>query len=864
MKFNFRKITAVVTSVLMVGMTAGVAAAANYPAPFVTGGNADVAIVFGTGAGVSALDVIQAGNIQTGLQSFMIGKTNGGLTNTTGEVVSFDTGSTKIFLDTPLNTAKATLTKADLPTLLANTEFSGDSSTKVTQTITIGSGQSGGVNFGRVIFAKQPSSKDDPVVGLSMGDSSNPIYTARVTFNRAVDFTHADSKGEEIVLFGQTFTVASETDGTSLVLLKDADRASLTSDSPTTKVNVGEEEYTVELISASDTSATIKVTNSAGATQTKEIDEAASKRVNGIDVAVTQADESNFKLSASIIVGSKKITIRDNSAVTMGVDDNPIDGTLAKIIGGTTSATELTVTVFRPDSSNDAIVPGNSFIDPVFGSFKVDFAGLSSPLDDTTREEISVDASGDDTLSLTMTDSEGNNETFDFAHVEGGNYKLSDSSGYGIYPYEGAGLSENSYTILGNEEYGHLVQVTRIYDSSSSLPSSDQVKLEDVITGEIYDAVFSNVQGKGTLTVDGKQYVLEFTGNGETGVVKIKYPIGDSPNTHSFVLYPTIQTKNGANVELYEPLKDMDLSNWAGSGVNVSKFQIPDGDGYKSILVSNSGTDWKVGGTTLDTIAGPLESVSISVGKLVYRFQTTGTANEIDVHLLRPEVNTAIDKPAVIVLEGKDDDSDYNAVVIDTENSNDDVGVSSVYFTSTSYLSDSMTLQNDSDLEQQMDWYGVLSTIDTGNSDQNIATLSIPKSQVYANLFIGATDSSITTGTSGTTQLGEILVKDSEVSSVSSKNLIVVGGSCINSVAANLVGGAKCGPDWTTATGVGSGQFLIQSFDRSGKVALLVAGYEAADTVNAVTYLKTKTVDTAIGKKYLGTSSTSATLQPSL
>ena len=149
------------------------------------------------------------------------------------------------------------------------------------------------------------------------------------------------------------------------------------------------------------------------------------------------------------------------------------------------------------------------------------------------------------------------------------------------------------------------------------------------------------------------------------------------------------------------------------------------------------------------------------------------------------------------------------------------------------------------------------------DSDQKTVEVSYPKSQVYANLYVGSEGSLVTSGTTagGSTQLGDVLVKDSEVSSVSSKNLIVVGGSCINSVAASLVGGAKCGSAWTTETGVGSGQFLIQSFDRSGKVALLVAGYDAADTVNAATYLRTKTVDTAVGKKYLGTSSTSAQLQ---
>ena len=117
--------------------------------------------------------------------------------------------------------------------------------------------------------------------------------------------------------------------------------------------------------------------------------------------------------------------------------------------------------------------------------------------------------------------------------------------------------------------------------------------------------------------------------------------------------------------------------------------------------------------------------------------------------------------------------------------------------------------------------------------------------------------------TGGTGSIGDVLVKDSEVSSVSSKNLIVVGGSCINSAAATLVGGAKCTSDWTTATGVGSGEFLIQSFGdaySTGKIALLVAGYEAADTINAVTYLRTKDVDTTAGKKYKGTDQYTASL----
>jgi len=53
---------------------------------------------------------------------------------------------------------------------------------------------------------------------------------------------------------------------------------------------------------------------------------------------------------------------------------------------------------------------------------------------------------------------------------------------------------------------------------------------------------------------------------------------------------------------------------------------------------------------------------------------------------------------------------------------------------------------------------------------------------------------------------------------------------------------------------------LIQSFTRSGKTALLVAGYNAADTEKAVTYLLNNDVDTAVGMKMKGTSATQATV----
>ncbi|MCA9488078.1 MAG: hypothetical protein KC516_03910, partial [Nanoarchaeota archaeon] len=157
--------------------------------------------------------------------------------------------------------------------------------------------------------------------------------------------------------------------------------------------------------------------------------------------------------------------------------------------------------------------------------------------------------------------------------------------------------------------------------------------------------------------------------------------------------------------------------------------------------------------------------------------------------------------------------------------------------------------------------YSALATeflYDKPSSGQDSVKMVYHGDEVTADVYITSSEVTFEGG------LGNVLVTDAEVASVQSKNLVVVGGSCINSVAADLLGGAYCGPSFTTNTGVGSGQFLIQSFGdayTTGKIALLVAGYEAADTVTATTYLTTQDVDTMAGNKYVGTSASEATLQ---
>jgi hypothetical protein len=869
MKFNFKKISAIAASMLVTGMTVGVAAASNYPAPFVQGGVANVAIVYGTGSGVSALDLVQAGNIQSNLQASMGASSSGTYASTTGETVELFSGGTKIYINDSLNTVKNVLTKSDLPTVLADEDFSGNVDASITQQITLGS-------YPKVIYGKQPTNEDDPAYSLQLSTSTtNYIYNASATFSKAVNFTHADSQGQSLTLFGQKFTVSADTDATKLVLLQSAEKISLDSDSvPSQEVTIAGETYTVELVSASDTSATIKVTDSAGNSESKEINEADSKKVNGVTIAVTTADETNLKLSASIVAGSEKVTLTPGSEVTMGEDDSVIDGTKVAITGGIGAATKIAVAVAAEESDKDAIKAGESFTDPVFESFKLEFAGLNIGEDSTAREMIEVSPNGDDQMDVKFTDHRGNEKTVTWAKNLSTLELQYDDNYHNITVLEGQNITYQDYVVVGNEDEGYLLKLSSVKNQTTGY-SNDYAKFTDVFSGDVYETTWTD-EGVGTLTVGGKSYDVTLSGvsagASETFGVRLNYP--DSSGVDDAIIYPTIQTSKGAKVFFYEPLT-IALGNWDGTSSDLDKLRFPDGDGYTDVNFAYTpgggySSNWSVTGDgvtgTGNLITNATVGITSTIGVLVYNITGSGTANSTTIYLESADGTTELLAPALVIFEEKDDNNNYQALIVKLEygaTSDDGIGVADVERTvwadNTAW---EVTTPDDSKIAKEADLWGTIITTDNSDSDQASAEISYPDEQLYAQLYMGEADSSVVAGTSGTTSstpLGEVLVMDSEVSSVSSKNLIIVGGSCINSAAATVLGGAYCGAAFTTATGVGSGQFLIQGFEgkyTAGKLALVVAGYEAADTVNAATYLRTKTVDTS--KKYVGTSATSA------
>src|SRR3989338_5787308 len=149
MRFNFRKVSSVLGSAVMLGSTFALAAAANYPAPFVSGGSADVAVVYGSSA--AQTDYAAATNIGSDLSATLASQSVsvGGAVTTEGETTPLF-GSTRLYINDSLNSVKSVLTDTQLPTVLADETFSGNVDAKGTFKIDIGGNPS-------VTFAKMPT-----------------------------------------------------------------------------------------------------------------------------------------------------------------------------------------------------------------------------------------------------------------------------------------------------------------------------------------------------------------------------------------------------------------------------------------------------------------------------------------------------------------------------------------------------------------------------------------------------------------------------------------------------------------------------------------------------------------------------------
>lgn len=183
------------------------------------------------------------------------------------------------------------------------------------------------------------------------------------------------------------------------------------------------------------------------------------------------------------------------------------------------------------------------------------------------------------------------------------------------------------------------------------------------------------------------------------------------------------------------------------------------------------------------------------------------------------------------------------------EKAGDEMGVSTIYFNFTWDATDStinvntprnvsnaFTWVNNDEDDDDTKWAATVkgSILEHDLEDKLWLNVMMPKEDAFGNVFVLPLGASVTAGGSDSVMADQVnpftvglAVLDEDAESMS-KNMIIVGGPCANTLAAEVMGDPE-----NCVDGFEAGKAMIKYFDRSGDAALLVAGYSEDDTVGA-------------------------------
>ncbi len=787
MKFNFKKIASVLASTVMLGSTVALAAAANYPAPFVQSGAADVAVVYGANA--AQTDMVAATDITSNLNSKLLAQSGTSTSSSVegGDFIKLERATDKFNLGDEMNDFYSSLDDEELSVVLASGVYQNDDNDEFDfeQSITL----SPGLDLEH--FADSELDENEvPVIGFNLAGSDAILnYTLDFTDNAEAGGAWASGNAletTEITMLGRTYYVVSArntTDVNHKITLLDTANSATVVEGETSSLVVGATSYDVSVVYISDTNVILNVNG----VETNKLGEGDVFKVStdlyvGVKDILYRAKDTGVS-KVSISLGSGKIVLENLQEVQINNEDvsTNTDSVLNAYISVDGNDMESITLEWILD--DDAwVVPGTDLVLPGFETIKLSTGGFVVG----TKEVTSVSPDGDDTIDVSTMVKDGA-VSFNLFYLN--------SSNTGIL-----GLGEkDSHKLVTNS-------------------TNSQVRLNET---ENSFFVATWISGD-----DAESYVFEIS---------------------------TIEDEDGKNKTTLKNLADSSdlVFSEVGKVKDVGSLQltlVASSDDAKVATVKASATS----GTTYTDRLVTVKGLTLSLPVLD---TTTVAASRTDrmINLTAQPTSWGMN----FTEETKDGDiEDGDSVKVTIAVDGDD-GLEPTTLAG-------VTMIETGDNTDQYEGYVVseLATKfmqDKPSTGLNDLDVEYHDEEVSADVYVSETGAAVVAEGAGGTKV--LFVKDSEAGSVTAKNLVVVGGSCVNSVAAELLGSALCAADFEASTGVGAGSFLIQTFARGdGGVATLVAGYDAADTVNAATYLRTQVVDTTAGKKYKGTSSTSASL----
>ena len=706
--------------------------------------------------------------------------------------------------------------------------------------------------------------------GTTASSTSN-VYRSRIVFNDEVNATTVI--GEEMEIFGSTFTFLSGTSGSGsgkVELSGGADKRIL-EEGETVSATVDGAPIDVKLLVVSDAD-TIGIQVGG---DSKSIDKGVTATVGGIEVFVDDVfftSKEGTVSSASLLIGAKKLILTDgtNAKVKVGgSQEKTVDGTFVDILLSSGKITGIDVFVSGVESDLDFLALGGEYDDPAWGTFKLVFPSLTSDVKDASRDEISVLPAGTRNIELSMTTDRGDKGTVKFAHINTTTQvipDLSDDGGDSVIVVENQGIQLNDYFLVDSGDFSRMFELTSV----SSLGTSDaELTIRDVFSSNSIDVDLGSDNHTQKI-IDGQTYFFNASTAVSSDLPNLRVTWGDTSAVNSvgdFVtVYPTLESWRGARVALMGQVNVSDIADagnlqlptgaldldWdglaAGASSNLTLTAITTEKNDASVITNASSA-----GSTIASLALTEGSSAIfrlgktATGGALYRITNNGgganSLGRITVEAGK-SATTFSNNTAALNIEEEDDSSNIHSILVDATTRSDGSNRETEPVIAIGQFSDARVLTDspstNSDLEQYVDFWGTYAEQNT--DDQNTVRLWYPDNQVSANVFLLDNDASVSVGTvsAGQTVKSAVPIKtplgrlDTEITSAdkANKNLILVGGPAVNSLVLEL---ANAGKTWDrdgyVAEGVGTTLIdYVEDAFATGNVALIVAGHSAPDT----------------------------------
>ncbi len=391
--------------ILAVGATIAGALAydlSDYPQMFIEEGEFNGILVVGSEA--KAEDIIGITNIATSLQAASVTNketiVNEDLTISEG----YELCNRSLYLGTNIADCEPSVDDSDLD-LLADgvyhdSEGENDNDEKYTQQLLFGD-----ANTGEFLFTQDD--QDAPFVGnyLFLDNSQHYLYNFKLQFDSGVEVSDEnneeagdDLEGTSLIIQDKTFVITDvKIDGSTIeqIEMQSSDGSIWMSEGEAVTRTIDGVEHTIELMDVS-----ADATEDSGSCGFKVdatelwVDVKDTETVNGVAVGVVDAKRVNLEAQnqdvCEVAIGSQELTIINGDEIKFNNED--VDGTYAEITTASSSG-GIRWTGFEinwASNSNEIYLEeGDEFIDPIFGNFKIIFAGVETG----GSEIISFDAS---------------------------------------------------------------------------------------------------------------------------------------------------------------------------------------------------------------------------------------------------------------------------------------------------------------------------------------------------------------------------------------------------------------------------------------------------------------------------------------